>query len=354
MSKKKLVIISPFQKLLFRGIESFVNSLANNLASKYNYNVVIYTWNSTGSAKIEKKWADNITIRSVPYFKYYRRYIAVFFYRLWLMIDRPSKIIINFLYHGEEYLPTNKSYVYVLNSPAHLIPGRYAYIKNKIKKFKNISFVCVSKHVEDGSKKFMPNIQSSVIYNGVNTKFFVPKKKLRSTNILNLISLSALEERKGIQHIIKALALMKDKSIKYNIYGDGDFKNEIISLINENNLDDQVHLHASTNRVKEKLQESDVFCLTSIGEAFAIAPLEAMSCGLPIIVSNAPPYDEFMNDDMGAMVNIESIESIVNAIKSMKDPLKREKLGNSARKFIEENFDWEKIADLYHNTLSID
>jgi len=33
--------------------------------------------------------------------------LAIIFYRIWFFIDKPKKVIINFFYHGEEYLKNN-------------------------------------------------------------------------------------------------------------------------------------------------------------------------------------------------------------------------------------------------------
>ena len=63
--------------------------------------------------------------------------------------------------------------------------------------------------------------------------------------------------------------------------------------------------------------------MISKGEAFPIAPLEAMSCGLSLIVSNEEPFDEIISQDCGIIINPKNQQQIVDSILSLKDNVKR-------------------------------
>ena len=267
------------------------------------------------------------------------------------MIDRPEKILINFLYHGEKSLPKNMEYYYILHSPASQVPHRYHFMKNHIHKFKNISFIAVSQFVMREAEPFINDNMISVIYNGVDTEYFTLKDVQDNDETLELITLSALEERKGIQLIIKALSQMKDLSIHYNIYGNGPYKENLKDLIKVNNLEKTVFIHRSTGNVKDLLHRSDVYCLPSKGEAFPLGPLEAMSCGLPIIVSNHQPYDEFVNKKVGFKVSTGSLEAVISAINTLKDKNIGREMGRFGRELVENVFNWELVASKYHKCL---
>ena len=267
------------------------------------------------------------------------------------MIDRPEKILINYLYHGEKSLPKNMEYYYILHSPASQVPHRYHFIKKHIHKFKNISFIAVSQFVMREAEPFINKLPVKVIYNGVDTKYFTPNEIPIKNSDLILVTLSALERRKGIQNVISAIIKMNDPKIRYDIYGDGPYKQEIEKMINVSGFGDKITLHPSDEDPAKCLNNSDVYMLLSKGEALPLGPLEAMACGLPVIVSDHPPYDEFVHSDIGFKVNRNSTDSISEAICEMKIQANRVQLGAAGRKMVVKSFMWKHVASRYYETI---
>ncbi len=310
----KVVIISPFYEKLNRGVERFTDSIAQEFNNK-NVKCYIYTWEDD----LKVNWNSNhlnVKIRRVPNFKYFKKIFAVFFYWIWLLIDRPHSIILNFLYHGERFLPKSFKYIYVLHSPADQIPHRYEYVKKYIPKFKYLKFVAVSDYVKELAIPFVGKKMITVIYNGVDLHKF----KLKSSNsnptfgIIRIVTFAALEERKGIQFMIKALSERNNRDFIYHIYGDGPYKNTLRDLISLYKLDECVSIISPVQDVEVKLLNYDIFCLLSKGEAFPLSPLEAIACGVPVLTSNYRPYNEFVNSNNGLMVDVEKIKDINHAI----------------------------------------
>ena len=54
-------------------------------------------------------------------------------------------------------------------------------------------------------------------------------------------------------------------------------------------------IHGPVNDTRPYLLMSDIYFLLSKGEGFPLGLLEAMSCGLPTIVSDSPPFEEIIN-----------------------------------------------------------
>lgn len=298
------------------------------------------------------KWHKNITIRKVPYSRYYQKAIAKIYYKIWIFIDNPNFVFINFLYHGESSLPKRIKYYYILHSPERLVPHRYEYIKRKLVKFNNLNFIPISRLVKFDAEKSIKSNILPIIYNGVDTNYFNKKNTDNNDGVLKLITLSALEKRKGIQYIINAIRFIKCNSVKYSIYGDGPYYEELNELIHYHKLENTVYIYGGTNNVKKLLHNSDVYCLPSKGEAFPLGPLEAMACGLPIIVSDSPPYDEFVNDRVGIKVSVDSMDSIVGAINNLKNKRLRRKMGNAGREYVQKNYSVEIMASNYYKLIS--
>ncbi len=277
--------------------------------------------------------------------------MSIIYYRIWFFIDKPTKVIINFFYHGEEYLKKNLDYYYVLHSPANLIPSRYEYIKKNVSKFSNLKFIAVSKFVKSEAEKYIQEYPIAVVYNGVDIEKFSKKNKKNPKEIIQLITLSALEKRKGIQFVILALKELNKSNINYNIYGDGDYKTELKKMIKLTNQEKCIKIYPSISNPEEYLTDSDIYILISRGEAFPLGPLEAMSCGLPIIVSNYQPYNEFVNKSVGIKVNRNSISEIAKAINYFMDYKVRKRFGTNGREMIEKSFDWRRVGNEYYKII---
>lgn len=344
----RIVIICPYLFRLTRGIERFCISLSKAFTDK-GYEVIIYAWGSNKEAScgaIDKR----IRIRKVPYSRWYQEKIAVFFYRLWIWIDNPKATILNFLYHGETCLPRKRKYLYVLHSPASQIPARYEFIKKHIWRFDNIHVVAISKMVEDEAKPYIGRIPMSLIYNGTDTQLFQPSTQKIQNGKLNIITAAAFEERKGMHYIIKALADFKYRDqIKYDIYGGGDerYASYLAKLIKSNKLENIVSLKGSVGNIAELLPRYDLFALLSKGEAFALSPIEAIACGLPILVSNCQPYPEFVKPSFGRMVNRESAKEIQDFLVELIE--NRNLLIQMGRCSFKESkqFSWDSIVNQY-------
>ncbi len=97
-----------------------------------------------------------------------------------------------------------------------------------------------------------------------------------------LIMIARLEnETKRFDLAIKAMKNLSDFKLK--IYGSGPDRELLEKIIKENNLEN-VFLCGATNAVKEKLDESGIFVMTSDYESYGISNIEAMRRGLPIII----------------------------------------------------------------------
>lgn len=310
----KIVIISPFFEKLNRGVERFTDSIAQEFNNQ-NVKCYIYTWQDD----LKVSWDSynlNIKIRKVPNIRYFKKIFAVFFYWFWLLIDRPNSVILNFLYHGERFLPKFLKYIYVLHSPADQIPVRYEYIKKHVRKFKHLNFVAVSEYVKELALPYVGDKMITVIYNGVDLKKFKLKdfEHYQTSQMIKIVTFSALEERKGMQYMIKALGERSNRDFIYHIYGDGPYKKTLMEIINFFNLEENVIIFNPIQNVESKMLDYDIFCLLSKGEAFPLAPLEAIACGIPVLTSNFRPYNEFVNSNNGLMVDVEKIKDINHAI----------------------------------------
>ncbi len=101
--------------------------------------------------------------------------------------------------------------------------------------------------------------------------------------------------------------------------------------------------------VAEWLQAADVFALTSPSEGFSCALAEAMSCGLPCVVSDIEANVQLVQDGVeGRLVPVGAVEAIGAALRELlTNEQMRWKMGQAARRKIVDNFSTGHVISRY-------
>ena len=136
-----------------------------------------------------------------------------------------------------------------------------------------------------------------VVYNVINKKI-IKKKDYNSRNNFKIICVTRLIPEKNPINIIKSIKNLKDVNLQ--IYGYGVLYNDLIKLIEKLRLSDQVSINKSikNSRLSKILKDFDLFACHSDCQEISKSVLEALSCGLPVVINKNPykPIKEISND----------------------------------------------------------
>ena len=102
-------------------------------------------------------------------------------------------------------------------------------------------------------------------------------------NDLMILSVGELNKNKNQEVIIRAIAKLNDSRIHYFIAGRGDKEEYLRNLAKS--LGVNLQLLGYRTDIIELLNTADIFALPSLREGLSVALMEAMSAGLPCIVS---------------------------------------------------------------------
>jgi len=206
----------------------------------------------------------------------------------------------------------------------------------------------VSSAVAKELKKYYNANNPLVVGNGVDQRLFHPINPLNDNSYILFVG--RLDYRKGIMELINASKLLKNEKIEIRIAGDGPLRSLFEEKIAKNGLNNVKLLGlVSHDHLVKLYQESTMFIFPSHYEGLPTVLLEAMACGIPVIVSNIPAHQDLIKDHVnGLFVKKGSAEDLAEKIKYLMDnPILRNKLGIAARKTIEKSYTWEKIVQDY-------
>lgn len=255
---------------------------------------------------------------------------------------------------------------YVIRSGGGDIPGtqkRYKYIYmllgpvlRKIWK-ESSEIIANSQGLRDRALAFEDRYLISVIENGVDTSFFEPGEKRDEQGTVRLLFVSRLIERKGLQFIIPKLKDISEKvykecgkRIELVVVGDGPYRQQLESIAVQTECSKLIKFEGQKNKqeVKEYYKNSDIFLLPSMWEGMPNVVLEAMACGLPIIMTPCEGSKELIKGN-GVISPIEKFED--NIVTLCVDEAMRNQFGKKSLELIKNNFEWKAIAERYLDTL---
>ncbi len=118
----------------------------------------------------------------------------------------------------------------------------------------------------------------------------------------HIVTAAELNDNKNHKVIIEALAGLDRKDICYSLCGRGSNEEALKKLIAERHLEDQVRLLGFRTDMEEILQTADVFAFPSIREGLGIAAVEALACGVPLIVSDNRGSREYAENGRNSIV----------------------------------------------------
>lgn len=174
-------------------------------------------------------------------------------------------------------------------------------------------------------------------------------------------TVSRLVDFKGHRYLLEAFADLTKYSVnlKLLIVGDGELKENLVSLCKKLNIEDRVIFTGARKDIPELLSVMDIFAQPSKdfgGESFPVSILEAMSIGLPILASNVGDIKYMINDKYGFIVKSESVQEIFNILMKISEPgFDLKALGKNSRERFLQEFTIDrmirKMETLYLNAL---
>jgi glycosyltransferase involved in cell wall biosynthesis len=180
----------------------------------------------------------------------------------------------------------------------------------------------------------LPPSRLLLLPNPANLPKAIPDRSRREG--LRVLFLGRIGTRKGAFDLIRAVAALPEDVLSgchLTMAGDGDI-DEARSLASQLGCLDRISFPGWTGpaMVEQLLMESDVLLLPSYAEGMAMALLEGMSWGLPVVTTGVGGAGEFLDQGRNCiLVTPGDIQGISHAIEELaRNPALRQRLGYAA------------------------
>ena len=179
-------------------------------------------------------------------------------------------------------------------------------------------YVFAKKHMNAGRVEYIPGV-------GVDTKKFQLENfdkdsKREELGIKDddffILSVGELNQNKNQEVIVRAIAKLNNPKIHYFIAGKGDkaeYLEELAKLLNVN-----LHLLGYRTDIVELLNTADMYAFPSYREGLSVALMEAMSAGLPCVVSKIRGNVDLIEEGKGGyLCDPDSVDEFAVGIKKV-------------------------------------
>ena len=162
---------------------------------------------------------------------------------------------------------------------------------------------------------------------------------------MKLLYLGRLDPIKGIENLLAAL---KESAsfVTLSICGEGanGYLANLKALSRELGIEDRVKFlgHVTGEAKANCFAEADVFVMPSFSESFGLSAAEALSYGVPVIVSKGTPWSEVEKVGCGLWVDNDP-QSLASAFGQIRE-MPRAEMGQRGREWMAREFSWDVIA----------
>jgi len=221
--------------------------------------------------------------------------------------------------------------------------------------------VVQSQQVKLWIARYITNTKIAVIPNPINHEpidknpvslaEYIGPNEIKNT----IIAMGRLSFQKGFDMLIRAFAKIASCSPGWRliIFGEGEDRDALESLVREFNLFGRVFLPGRVNNSRQILAQADLFVLSSRYEGFPNVLLEAMACGLPVVSFDCPsgPREIIRHGVDGMLVPPENVKTLSAVMKYlMSDGSARKRLADRGPEVLE-RFGLEKTMAMWEEVL---
>ena len=265
-----------------------------------------------------------------------------------------------------KYLTKYKTVATIRNYPYHDYPMKYGKVIgyfsaqqhiNALKKIK----LTVSCSYTIGNMIEKHGLKSSIICNGVDEDIYTStstEEKIELKQKLGLpldskiiVSVGALISRKQPDVIIRGfLASQVQENSMLLMVGNGTLLHSCQAIaVNSPNI----KFIGQVNNVVEYLKVADCFISASLSEGLPNSVIEALSCGVPVCLSDIEPHQEILNlnQQAGVMFSTNNLEDLVAKLDKLIKLIntQSELMSLAAKSIVCEHLNARKMSENYQN-----
>lgn len=216
--------------------------------------------------------------------------------------------------------------------------------------------IAVSSGAREDCLRLTPTCHVEVIAPIVDCVRFTPaagaEARARTADVPEILMMSYFQPRKRLHLVVQAAALLRDRGVEFRlrIVGDGPTWKVVVGLVRSLDLGGRTEVvgRLANTEVPEAYRRATVLCHPAEMAIGDPAPLEAMACGVPIVVCDPDYLTEIARGVQVGLCTLPTADDVADGIQRIiGDPNLRMQLGEQARSLMLRLYDGPVVAARY-------
>lgn len=204
----------------------------------------------------------------------------------------------------------------------------------------------ICKYLQERVKEHYPNKTTQVLYQGIDPSKWYPTKGMELKHpCVGLLQgawiWGKVREMLTLTKVLKAIP-----NVTFYWAGDGPYRNTILQHLRKFENFKWLGSLEYPNKVRDYLSEIDVYSLVSGMDMSPLTLLEAQLMEKPVVATRTGGIPELMSDKKtGFLIEVGDHEGWIEKLTMLiSDNKKGKAMGVEGRKYVIENFSWDKVA----------
>jgi glycosyltransferase involved in cell wall biosynthesis len=183
------------------------------------------------------------------------------------------------------------------------------------------------------AKHGIPESRIHLMQRGIDTARFSPNGVVKEASRFRIVTSCRMSKDKRLDDLVPVVRHFGNRGdIQWVFIGDGPYRPEFQKALGDSPVEFTGFLMG--DRYVYELRRADLFVFPSTDDTLGQTPLEAMACGVPVIVTDqGGPKDYVRHGVSGLVVKGKSPRDIIAGIESVLDKQKLRQMGRAAREW---------------------
>jgi len=273
-------------------------------------------------------------------------------------------ILVHAVFHRLKELQQDRPSVGLRGLHRALYYHLLCFLENRCYLRKSLRLAAVSPHTSRQIAHYFGRHDVVIVPKGVDTSLFSPasRQSLRnsarqklgySSADIVLLLVGNDWHNKGLPVLLEVMSRLRHLPFYLCVVG-SDAPSEFLPRVQSFRLSDRVQFFPENTEILPFYSAADIYAAPSLEDSFNLPVLEAMACGLPVIVSRLAGMSEYIADGVdGILLDApEDPRALASSLSLLlQRPELRRSLGeNAARKAAQ--FSWDRQVDAIHRLLA--
>jgi glycosyltransferase involved in cell wall biosynthesis len=200
----------------------------------------------------------------------------------------------------------------------------------------------------------MPEERIVIFPWGVNLSHFSPgeggelQSELGWEHNFVLLSTRAFERVYDVETLFRAFAIASRQVPRLRLLalGQGSLESKLRTIVRDSGIENRVHFAGQVDHgdLPKYYRAAQLFISASPVDGSPVSLLEAMSCGLPVLVSDIPGNREWVEPGSNGWLFPTGTDAVLaeTIVRLNNDPIELDQFGRAGRKVAEERANWQR------------